>query len=401
MLKKRLLAWSLVIALLAAALAWSLRKPAMEVETASATRGPLEVTLDQEGRTHIADRYVVSAPVAGYARRVELVPGDSIDAGESLVTLEPLAPASLDPRSSAEARAELMRAEAEARSAAAVGQAAQAARDRAAQRHERLVRAAEGGATTRDELDAAAADLRTATAEARAAAFKAELARAGVEVARARLAVGGGTRADESGVTVHAPVSACVLKVQHESEGVVQAGEPLLELGCRASLEIRADVLSADAVGLVPGQAARIEDWGGTQALSAVIRRVEPQAFTRVSALGVEEQRVWVVLDLLDPPESWAALGDGYRVMVRFESWRGNDVLQVPAAAVFDVAGKPQVFLLNAQGQLALREIRTGHRSPRAVEVLDGLAPGDEVVAHPRRELADGQRARRLEPAGR
>jgi len=394
MLKKRLLPWFVVLALLAAVIWWALREPAVEVETAAVVRGPMTVSLDQEGRTHIEDRYVVSAPVTGFARRVELEPGDAVQAGDTIVVLEPLATTPLDPRSEAEARAELDRALAESRSAAAESESAAAQAARARQRHERLEQAAAAGAVTRDELDAAAMELRAANAAARAAAFRAELARAGVEAARARLEVTGGTRSDDRSVAVRAPTSACVLSVAHESEGVVQAGEPLLELGCRASLEVHADVLSADAVGLSAGQAAEVTDWGGGQPLAARVRRIDPQAFTKVSALGVEEQRVWVVLDLLAPPEAWARLGDDYRVLVRFELWRGEDVLQAPASSVFERDGQAQVFVLDDEGRLARRDIEVGHRSADAVEVLSGLEAGEDVVAHPRRELAEGQRAR-------
>ena len=394
MLRKRLLVWSAVVAVAAAAIAWALREPVVEVEVATASRGPMGVTLDQEGRTHIEDRYVVSAPVTGFARRVELEPGDTVGAGDAIVVLEPLATTPLDPRSLAEARADLDRALAEARSARADSEAASAQQARALQRHERLARAAAAGAVSRDELDAAAAELRAADATARAAALRAELARAGVEAARARVEVGGGTRSSERSIPVRAPVGACVLTVAHESEGVVQAGEALLELGCRASLEIHADVLSADAVGLSAGQAAEIVDWGGEGSLAARIRRIDPQAFTKVAALGVEEQRVWVVLDLEEPMEAWAGLGDDYRVLVRFELWRGEDVLQVPAAAVFERDDQAQVFVLGADGRLALREVTVGHRSSDAAEIVSGLEAGETVVAHPRRELAAGQRAR-------
>ncbi len=395
MLKRRLLIWSAILIAIGGVIAWSFRTPAVDVETATVRRGPLEVTLNQEGRTHMEERYVVSAPVAGYSRRVELHAGDKVAAGDTLVVLEPLAPAALDPRSAEEARADLARAQAKTRAAEAELDAAKAAADRAGQRDVRLREAAAGGAVTRDELDAAAAYRKEAEAARRAAAFQAELARAEVEAARARLAIGGGTRAEEASLTVRAPVSACILAVTHESEGVVQAGEPLLELGCRESLELRADVLSADAVDLRPGGAARIEEWGGAEPLQAVIRRIEPQAFTKVSALGVEEQRVWVVLDLVDPPDTAARLGDGYRVMVRFILWRGSEVLQAPAAAVFDVDGSPHVFRVEKNDRLALRAVATGHRAPDAIEVLAGLEEGDEVVAHPRRELAAGQRVRR------
>lgn len=399
MLKRRILVWAIIGAALAAAIAFLLRTPAVEVEYAVVSRGPLEVTLDQEGRTYIDDRYLISAPVAGYARRVELEVGDDVEYGEALVVLEPLTPESLDPRTAAQARADLAQAEARARAAAAEVEAAGAEAARARQRDDRLRRAAAAGAISQDDLDAAAAELKAAEAARRAAAFQAELARAAVEAARARLTIGGGTRAGEASVTVRAPVAACVLNIDHESEGVVQAGEPLLELGCRASLEIRADVLSADAVNLEPGGPARIEEWGGHEPLQAVIRRIEPAAFTKVSALGVEEQRVWVVLDLLEPMSRWASLGDGYRVMVRFVLWRGEDVLQVPAAALFDVDGAPHVFLIDAGDRLVLRAVEIGHRSPAAVEILSGVEQGEEVVAHPRRELAAGQRVRRIEAA--
>ncbi len=394
MLRKRALIWSVALAVVAAAIVWALREPAVEVELATAARGPMLVTLDQEGRTHIEDRYVVSAPVTGFARRVELEPGEVVDAGDPIVVLEPVATTPLDPRSLAEARADLDRAQAEARSAAADSDAASAQAERARQRHERLARAAAAGAVTQDDLDAAAAELRSAEAAARAAAFRAELARAGVEAARARAEVGGGTRSADRSIAVRAPVSACVLSVAHESEGVVQAGEPLLELGCRASLEIHADVLSADAVVLSAGQDAEIVDWGGEGSLAARIRRVDPQAFTKVSALGVEEQRVWVVLDLLAPAEAWSRLGDDYRVLVRFVLWRGGDVLQVPASAVFERDGQSQVFVLGKEGRLERRDVAIGHRSSDAAEIVSGLEAGEDVVAHPRRELAEGQRAR-------
>lgn len=394
MLRKRLLLWSVVLALVAGTIVWALREPAVEVEVATASRGPMVVTLDQEGRTHIEDRYVVSAPVTGFARRIELEPGDVVGSGDPIVVLEPIATTPLDSRSLAEARADLDRALAEARSAEADVDAATAQAARARQRHERMTRAAAAGAVTQDDLDAAATELRSAQAAARAAAFRSELARAGVEAARARIDVGGGTRSADRSIAVRAPVDACVLLVAHESEGVVQAGERLLELGCRASLEIHADVLSADAIGLSAGQAAEIVDWGGEGSLAARIRRVDPQAFTKVSALGVEEQRVWVVLDLQDPPGTWARLGDDYRVLVRFELWRGEDVLQVPASATFERDGQSQVFVLGQDGRLERRAVVVGHRASDTVEILSGLEAGEDLVAHPRRELAEGQRAR-------
>ncbi|MFZ9966221.1 MAG: efflux RND transporter periplasmic adaptor subunit [Steroidobacteraceae bacterium] len=395
MLKTRIVSWGLAGLALAAIILWALRDPAVEVEVGIVSTGPLLVTLDQEGRTHVEDRYLVSAPVAGLARRIELRPGANLAPGQSIAVLEPLAASALDPRSLAEARAELARAEAEVRSAKADSEAAAAASTRARQRDERLAQALQSGAVSRDEADAAALDRRAADASARAAAYRVELAEAGRRAARARVEVAGGTRSSQEAIILSSPIEACVLKVEHESEGVVQAGTPLLELGCRESMEVHADVLSADAVNLTPGQAATIEDWGGEGSLSARVLLIEPQAFTEVSALGVEEQRVRVVLELLDPLERWSSLGDGYRVMVRFLVWQGEDVLQVPASALFEHDGQAQVFAVEGDGILSQRAVTIGQRNPEAAQVLDGLTAGEAVVLHPRRELAPGQRVRR------
>jgi len=395
MLKKRILSWGLAGMALAAIILWALRDPAVEVEIGTVGLGPLSVTLDQEGRTHVEDRYLVSAPVAGLARRIDLRPGATLEPGQPIAVLEPLAASALDPRSLAEARAELARTEAEVRSARAESEAANAASMRARQRDERLAQALSSGAVSRDEADAAALERRAAEAAARAASYRVELAEAGRRAARARLEVAGGTRSEQEAITLTSPIEACVLKVEHESEGVVQAGTPLLELGCRESMEIHADVLSADAVSLKAGQQASIEDWGGEGSLSAQILLIEPQAFTEVSALGVEEQRVRVVLELLDPLERWSSLGDGYRVMVRFLLWQSEEVLQLPASALFEHDGQPQVFVVGSDGALSRREVTIGQRNPEAAEVLEGLSDGERVVLHPRRELAAGQRVSR------
>ena len=245
---------------------------------------------------------------------------------------------------------------------------------------------------TRDEVDAAVAADRAASARARAASFAADLARAEVAAAEARVSVGAGSAGRQGAIAVRAPIAACVLAVLHESEGVVAAGQPLLELGCRSSLEIRADVLSADALRLAAGGEASIEDWGGDRPLAARIRRIEPQAFTKVSALGVEEQRVWVILDFTEPASAYPTLGDDYRVLVRFIQSRAADVLQVPAAAVFDADGQSQVFVVDADGRLAKRSFTAGRRGGATVEVIAGLGTDDRVVLNPRRDFKAGLR---------
>lgn len=363
---------------------------AIEVDVVRVTRGPMRVTIDEEGETRVRDRFVVSAPVAGRLQRVELEPGDSVVRGKTVVArLIPAAAPLLDPRTSAELAAGVEAAR------AAVGQA-QAERDRAAAaltraqssllRQEQL---AEVGATSHEELEVAQTTVKTAEAELRGAQSTVARTERELQAARARMApssAGGRT------VDVIAPVSGVVLKRLRESEAVVPPGDPLLEIGDPANLEIVADLLSTDAVRVSPGDAVLIEDWGGDHPLGARVRRVEPSGFMKISALGVEEQRVNVIIDLVDAATA-RQLGDGYRVEVRVVTWQAPAALQVPIGALFRRADQWAVFVVN-DDVARLAVVQLDQRNDTEGHITGGLTEGQTVVLHPPDTLQDGMRVR-------
>lgn len=364
--------------LVLAAVVFAFLPGSIPVDTAPVTRGPLQVTVEEEGETHLADRYVITAPVAAYARRIELEEGDRVERGQAVVKLEPPRAAILDPRSQAEAAARVRVARAAADEAEVVLARAAADRDRIEALHA-------GGAVAEQQLEQARADAARATSA---------LAAAEAELAAARAAAGGGARGGGSvPAEVRAPAAGRVLTVHHRSGGAVSPGQPLLEIGDTQRLEIRADVLSQDAVRIQPGTRVIVDQWGGDTTLQAVVTRVEPEGVTEVSALGVEEQRVPVRADLTSPPAQWAALGSGYRVLARFVIWEGDDVLQIPSSALFRADSGWAVFVVT-DGRAERRPVAVGQQAGLAAQVLDGLEAGDRVVVHPPNDLEDGARVR-------
>jgi HlyD family secretion protein len=383
---------------------WVLRPAAVPVYVASVTRGPLQVTVDEEGETRIRQRFVVAAPTGGRLERIWLKEGDTVDRG---VVLARIHPAPLDRRAAAEARARLDAAEASRREAEARVHGAEASLAQARRSYERASRLEAAGTLSREQLELAALErttrqeeLEAATFAARSADFEAQAARAALMDAVPqppsddRLARACG---DDEGpcIALRSPVDGRVLRVLQESERVVETGTPLLELGDPAALEIVVDVLSTDAVRVKPGARVLVENWGGEGVLEARVRLVEPSGFTKVSALGVEEQRVNVVADFVEPPRS---LGDAYRVEARIVVWESDGVLKVPASAIFRKDGRWHTFVIEA-GRARLREITLGHRGAREVEVLSGLAQGERLVAHPSDRIEDGVRVSPIGPA--
>lgn len=370
----------------AALLARAARPTPVEVETASATRGLLRVTVDGEGVTRVVDRYVITVPVTGRLERITLREGVPIAAGDVVARIHP---APLDASAGAQAMARLRAAEALARQADAQVTTARAALEqarRAAARSATLVAA--GALAPADSEDAALArraredELTSAIARARAAAAE-------VEAARAATLGADPTRAAPV-LPVRAPAAGRVLRVLERSERVVAAAPPLLELGDARTLEIVIDVLSSDAPRVHAGQRVRLERWGGDSALTGVVRTVEPAGFTRLSPLGVEEQRVNVIIDPIDPPPT---LGDGYRVEGRIVIWEGARVLTVPPSALVRDASGWSVFAVE-QGRARRRTVTVGHWSDAGVEILGGLAEGATVVAFPSDRVTDGVRVR-------
>jgi HlyD family secretion protein len=384
----RLIVAVLVVLGIVAAAMWP---ESLEVDAATVDRGPMQVTIDEDGETRVRDRFVVTATVSGRLARIELEPGDRVVRGKTVVArLSPAQSPLIDPRSSAELTAAV---EAER---AAVGQA-QAERERAAaalararsnlRRQEELDKAS---LISREVLELAQTDVRTGEEALRAAEFAVSRAENELRLARARLL---SPAASGREVAIVAPVDGVVLKRLHESETVVPVGEALLEIGDPERLEIVADLLSTDAVRVKPGADVIIEQWGGGQPLHARVRRVEPSGFMKVSALGVEEQRVNVLVDFVDPASAARALGDNYRVEVRIVMWKEDDVVRVPVGCLFRRGDGWAAFVIE-DGTARIREVQLGQRNETFGQIVDGLAPGQLVVLHPPDTLTDGLRVK-------
>ena len=376
----------IVVALIAVAV-WP---RAVRVEVATIGRGALTVTIDEEGETRVRNRYVVSAPLTGRVLRIELEPGDAVKQGDVVARLQPEAPPLLDARSRAEALAAVESAR------AALGRARadeQRTRTALAQAQRELARAHElgqGGLATGQQLETRESDVRTAQDGVDAAVYAVRAAESDLQRAQARLAPATAV-AGERAVDVRAPVTGVVLKRVRESESIVPAGDRLIEIGDPANLEIVSDLLSTDAVRVKPGARALVDQWGGDKVLEARVRRVEPSGFTKVSALGVEEQRVNVILDFADAAQAFAALGDAYRVEIRIVAWDSVDVLKVPTSALFRQGETWAVYTV-ADGRARARRVTLGHRTGQEAEILDGLVAGTPVILHPGDTLADDTR---------
>jgi len=368
------------VALAAGGAIWLLRPAPLPVETAPVTRGLLQVTVDEEGETRVRDRYVVAAPVAGRVARIELREGDPVAAGQVVARLFA---APLDARAREQAAGRVAQAEDAQRAADAGVKQAQAAAEQARRSVRRAQQLAAQNLIAPEERERAELEEATRAQELESAQFRAQAAAHDVEVARAALLAGAGTV-----LPLHSPVRGRVLRIPERSERVVPAGTPLLELGDPAKLEIVADLLSSDAVRVKPGDAILIEGWGGGTTLQGRLRRIEPSGFTKVSALGVEEQRVNVIGDFVNPP---GPIGDRYRVEVRIVVWAGRDVLQVPTSALFRHGDAWSVFVIE-DGRARQRDVRVGHQSAFATEVAEGMREGDAVIRNPSDRIADGVR---------
>lgn len=385
----RITFWSLLAAVAGVMLFLALRPQPVWVEPATATRGPLEVLITEEGRTRVQDRYVVSAPVSGYLRRIELKVGDRVKAQQTLTRLEPLRPQVLDVRSRDEAKARVAAASSSLKAAEQQVKVAQANEKLAKAELSRQERLAKQDLVSDESLQQSRAEEQRTEAAARSATFNVEVARHELAAARTRLAFYSADKGSSNElVPIRSPVDGEVLQLYRESEGVVSAGQQLVEVGNPRALEIVVDVLSFDAVKLSPGTEVRIHGWGG-KTLQGKVRLVEPTGFTKTSALGVDEQRVRVIVDIVSPRDQWSRLGDGYRVDASFVLWQGKNVLQVPLSSVFRHNGKSAVFVIR-DDHAHLREVKTGHTDGFMVEILDGLKEGEQVVRHTGNQVKDG-----------
>jgi len=363
------------------------------VEVVRVARGPLQVTVDHEGRTRVKERYVISAPLSGRLLRVKLHPGDPIRAKETLLaSIEPSDPALLDPRARAEAEARVKAAKAAKLRAIPILDRARAASEQAKTEFDRAQKLYATGAMSHQELDNAELKSRTADEELKAADFGVQIAAFELEQAQAVLSAGKNHTAGEP-FEIRSPINGELLRVFQESEGFVQSGTRLMEVGDPRDLEMEIDVLSADAVKVKPGDKVLVEHWGGDAPLLGRVRLIEPAAFLKISALGVEEQRVNVIADFVDSPEKYRALGDAYRIEARIVISEADNVLKVPAAALFRRGDEWAVFVADHR-RAVLRALNIGRRNDLEAEVLSGVSENETVLVHPSDRIQNATRIR-------
>ncbi|MBL9006480.1 MAG: HlyD family efflux transporter periplasmic adaptor subunit [Myxococcales bacterium] len=388
----------LFLILIGALVIASLPKP-VSVERAQVVRGGMRVTVDEDGQARVKDRYVVSAPIFGSLARIEYESGDAVNQGQVLARIEPVQPALLDTRARISAEARLAQTLAAQQQASAQIERAQTTLELAKSELVRAKQLFEREAGSRQALEQAENNERRALAElsslrfaTRVAKFEVEMARAAIErlpgEASSRRRESKGKPLSPAQLNIPSPVSGRVLKVFHKSEGVVQAGAQLLEVGDPEALEVVVDVLTSDAARITSGAPVTLDRWGGP-AVQGRVRRVESSAFTRLSALGVEEQRVNVLIDLTSPQKEWAALGDGYRVEAHIVVWEGAQVVQVPASTVFRHGDGWALFRI--EGNIArITPVSLGQRTMRDVQIESGLSGGETIIVHPSDKVSDG-----------
>jgi len=393
---KRLLFWAPPALALVFGLAWLFRPQPVPVDLITVERGAMRVSVDEDGETRIRDVFVVATPVAGVKQRIPHKVGDPVTANETVIaSVVPTDPAFLDTRSERQAQATLKAAEAALEFARADIRRAEAEFEYALSELERARRLARTGNISESDLDRAEREMRT-----RQAALEEAQAQIGIRVfelerARAALEPPSASRETRQGcdcIHVYSPVDGRILRILAESESVVPAGTELAEIGDPANLEVVVDLLSSDAVKVAAGQQAIIEDWGGAAPLSGLVRRVEPYGYTRVSALGIEEQRVNVIIDITTEREQWRSLGHGYRVESRIVTWQAEDVLKAPLTALFRQGEAWAVFAVADDGIARTQVVETGRRNGFEAEILDGLSEGDRIILHPGERVHDDAR---------
>jgi len=374
-------------------LLWSFWPKPVDVEVAAVTRGRLTVTVDEDGKTRIKERYVVAAPLGGRLERIDLDPGDVVKRGATLLaTLQPNEPEILDVRAVATAEAKVKAAQAALDRAQPAIERAREELTFAQNELERFQKLAKTDSASRRDVEQAQMLYRSRLQDYTAARFAQDIAQFELEMAKAalvRVRPAEAGPADDRRLPILSPIDGQVLRVFQESATVVRPGDQLVELGDPTDLEVEVDVLSSDAVKIQPGDEAFLEQWGGENPLPATVRLIEPSGFMKVSALGVEEQRVNVILDLDDPPEKRRTLGDAFRVEARIVIWEQDDVLQIPTGALFRRRNQWSAFAVR-EGRAELCALEIGHRNSLSAEVVSGLQAGDQVILHPSDKVEDG-----------
>jgi HlyD family secretion protein len=392
----RTLIWTTVLLALILAGTYALIPKPVNVEVASVSEGPLRVTVQQDGKTRIREKYIVSTPVAGRLSRIELRSGDQVTAEQTLIAVvQPSDPEMLDARARAQADAQVQSAEAAVqRSESNSGQVA-INHDLAKAKYERAKRLHESQAVSDDEYDIAKAEFLASEQAIKTAKFESDIAKFELEMARAASSQFTDEKADSSvePFEIFSPISGKVLRVFQESSTVLSVGTPLLELGDPKNLEIEIDVLSIDAVRIKPGAEISIEHWGGESPLKGNVRVIEPAAFTKISSLGVEEQRVNIIADFNETPERIASLGDGYRVEARITVDELKNTMQIPNSALFRHQRQWHVMKVE-NNQATLQPVEIGLQNETTTQIIKGLNPGEQIVVYPSDQLSAGTSVR-------
>lgn len=391
-MRKKIITFLVALAILGL-LAFALMPSPIPVSVSDVERGYFAEYVEDEGQARVRDPHTVSAPIGGFLRRVQLEPGDDVEAGDVVFELEALPSPALDPRTREQAREAVSAAQARLELAEAELEIRRTQREIAESEYRRNLDLYEQQFISTEMMERSRGQRDSARAAERAATHGVDVARFELESARATLAIADGERAPDTQPTlgVRAPIGGTVINRHRCCEGPISAGEPVLEIGDLATLEVQIDLLSMDAVRVRPGMRVILERWGGGDSLDGEVRRVEPRGFLRVSALGVEERRVPVLVRILSPQDAWETLGDGYRVEGRFVLWEADNVLQIPTSALFREDDHWVVFVVS-NGRAELRRVEIGRRSGLRTQVLDGLQPGELVITHPADRIEHGSR---------
>lgn len=380
----------LTIIIIVGLLTWGFWPKPIVVETVTVNKAPLTVSIQEDGRTRVIDRYVISSPVNGMTCRMHLKVGDPVTQGQNLLGITPLESQVLDSRSRAQAEAQVSAARSALKSAKQQAISAQATATLANDKLKRYQPLLQKGLISQETFDEAKTATVTAQSQQRSAKFAVEVANFELQAALTTLEYSAANPQEQNQerVPVNSPITGKILKVARQCEGPVMTGESLLEVGDPSALEVEVDVLSADAVKIKPGMKVLFDRWGGSQPLEGIVKSVEPVGFTKVSALGVEEQRVWVICDFTSPTEQWQKLGDAYRVEAQFILWQEENILQIPSSALFRYQNGWAVFK-NLDNKAVRQVVTIGQRNGLSVQIITGLVEGDSIINHPSDAIDD------------
>lgn len=369
---------------------WGFLPSPIPVTVEQVREAPLEVTIEEEGITRVTDRYTISAPVTGYLLRIQHEVGDSVRMDQELFQIQPV-PDLISARQREVAQAQLEAAKARLQQAEENLNLAKEEKRLADVDLQRIQHLFDDGIGSEQALDNMRLSARRADSQLASAEFSVRVAEHEVRAATSALQAFQ-TSGGQEQISIEAPVQGRLLKIQHKSEGTVQAGTLIMEIGDPYSLEIKVDLLSTDAVQIGRGTNVRIKRWGSETILDGIVQVVEPSGFTRISALGVEEQRVPVIVDILSTHDQWQQLGDGYRVVADFIIWQSENVMQVPSSSLFRTSEGQWALFVVENNRAQLRNVEAGYQSGLQTQIIEGLEIGQNVITHPDERIEDGVR---------